>query len=70
MIKVREPVTKTVTPSQKLSRKVGRPSKPNAMSGAERQRLSRQRKFLAKERARTAGLTDEQFLAETVNADG
>ncbi len=70
MIRIKEPVTKTVTPSQKLSRKVGRPAKGQAMSVAERQRLSRQRKFIAKERERMRGLTDEQFLAETVGADG
>jgi hypothetical protein len=40
------------------------------MSAAERQRLFRQRKFLKAERERMAGLTDDQFLAETVGADG
>ncbi len=44
--------------------------KRNAMSNAERQRLFRQRKFLKAERERMRGLTDAQFLAETVNADG
>jgi len=37
--------------------------KRNGKSNAERQRLFRLRK-------RMRGLTDEQFLAETVNADG
>jgi hypothetical protein len=40
------------------------------MSAAERQRLSRQRKFLKAEHERMGGLTDAQFLAETVGADG
>jgi hypothetical protein len=40
------------------------------LSNAERQRLFRQRKFMKKERERMNGLTPEQFLAETVNADG
>jgi hypothetical protein len=60
MIRVKPIVTKRVTETPKR----------NAMSNAERQRLFRQRKFLRAERERMRGLTDEQFLAETVGADG
>ena len=59
MIKVKD-VTRPVT---KVTASVTEKPKRNAKSNAERQRLFRLRK-------RMRGLTDEQFLAETVNADG
>ena len=59
MIKVKD-VTRPVT---KVTASVTEKPKRNAKSNAERQRLFRQRKRMRR-------LTDEQFLAETVNADG
>ncbi len=74
---VTETVTKTprtVTEMRAASRKVGRPKKANALSAAHRARAYRARKAGQQDHEGMWDVlhakTDEEWLAETVNADG